>query len=248
MKLDIKEGAPDHQKDKNFFFHLALAITLVTFSGFIANSVDTPQRITHINFWTAAHAIVSSLWYCLLLVQLKLSRAGNGQLHRVLGRMSALLVFSILVTGLIMTYSLYERLVGFGVFDLNDSVARVRAGSMFSSTFFQWASFVMLYLLGLLTIRTPKHHKRFMIAASIQMMPEGINRLVHLIGLTGDSMLIMVAAVYLTMLVNDWRFEGRLLWSTLVSLMAFLTLVISIKTWLRSQWLGDWVINMISTM
>lgn len=248
MTLDLKEGDPDHQKDKNFFFHFALFITLVTFSGFIANSVDTPQRILHINFWTAVHAIVSALWYCLLLVQLKLSRAGNVQLHRALGRMSALLVISILVTGLIMTYGLYERLVELGVFDLNDSVARLRAGSMLGSTFFQWASFVMLYLLGLFTIRAPKHHKRFMIAASIQRMPEGINRLVHLIGLPGDSMLIMVAAVYLTMLVNDWRSEGRLLWSTLVSFMAFFTLAISIKTWLRSQGWGDWVINVISTM
>ena len=230
---------------KPFFFLLAIFITLLTFSGFIANSVNTPQRITHINFWTGLHAIFSTAWYCLLLLQLKLSRNGHLALHRNLGRFSALLVVAIIVTGAIMTFGLYERLVGFGIFDLNDSTARTRVGGLFGSTLFQWLSLALLYVFGLLTIRHPKHHKRFMIAASIQMMPEGLNRLIHLLGLPGYAMILIVALIYLSILIYDWKTERRFLWSSIVSITAFAVLVILIKTVFQSQLWGDWVSKFI---
>lgn len=233
-------------QSSNFFSRLALFITVVVFGGFILNWVVNPEKLGQVTLWIGLHGAFSAAWYLLLLNQLRLVRSGYIATHRLLGKLSVFLVTAILFTGVMMTLGLYERLVGFGVFDPSDASARIRAGGLIGGTFLQWTIFVTLYVLGVLNIRSPEHHKRFMLASAIQLMPEGLTRLTHLLGLPGYAMLVIIFLVYLTIMVYDWKTEHRLQWSTLFSFVLFTLLATSIYTVFRSQVWGDWVVQLLS--
>ena len=233
-------------QDSAFFSRLALLITVVVFGGFILNWVVNPEQLGRLTLWTGLHGAVSAAWYLLLLNQLRLARSGRIAAHRRWGKFSVVLVIAILFTGVVMTLGLYERLVGFGVFDPADATARVRAGGFIGGTFLQWVIFAILFILGVLNVRAPTHHKRFMLASAIQMMPEGLTRLIHLLGLPGSAMLVVMSLVYVAILVYDWKTDRRFHWSTLVSLALFTLLAISIYTVFRTQAWGDWVVGVLS--
>ncbi|WP_445769494.1 hypothetical protein [Rheinheimera sp.] len=229
-----------------FFSRLALFITVVVFGGFILNWIVNPGQFERLTLWIGLHGSFSAAWYLLLLNQLHLSRSGNIAAHRRWGKLSVALFIAILFTGVMMTLGLYERLVGFGVFDPSDASARVMAGGLIGGTFLQWAIFGILYVLGVLNVRAPAHHKRFMLAAAIQMMPEGLNRLTHALALPGSSMLVIMLLVYSSIMMYDWKTDRRLHWSTLVSLALFIFLAASIYTVFRTQAWGDWVVHVLS--
>ncbi|WP_196139017.1 hypothetical protein [Aliikangiella sp. G2MR2-5] len=244
-KIDLSISSPPSQ-DSDFFLRLALFITVFVFSGFIVNWIVNPENLGRVTLWIGLHGTFSAAWYLLLLNQLRLSRSGHLATHKRLGKLSALLVIAIIVTGMIMVLDLYQRLVDIGMFNPSDEIARTRAGGLIGSTFLQWAIFAILFVMGILNVRTPTHHKRFMLAAAIQMMPEGLNRFIHLLGLPGYAMLIMIFLIYLSIITYDWKTERRLHWSTLFSLGLFVLLATSIYTVFRSQVWGDWVVKMLS--
>lgn len=233
-------------QDSTFFSRLAVFITVVVFSGFILNGVVNHEQFGRFTLWIGLHGACSAAWYLLLINQLRLSRTGRMEAHRRMGKLSVVLVIGILSTGVMMVLGLYDYLVNMGAFDPSDANARIRAGGLIGGTFLQWTIFAILYILGLINVRTPTHHKRFMLASAIQMMPESLSRITHVLGLPGYGMLIIMFLVYLSILVYDWRTDRRLHWSTLISLALFILLAISIYTVFRSQIWGDWIVNMLS--
>jgi len=156
--------------------------------------------------------------------------------HRRLGKRSVWLVIAIAITGALMTLGLLNHLLSSG--DLDPSLAedRVRAGGLVGGTILQWVLFSVLYSLGISNVRRPLHHKRFMVASAIQMMPTGLTRLLGLAGLHGPAVLLVMLGLYSSILVYDWRSDRRCHWSTLVSLGLFLTLPLCFFTLFASQW------------
>lgn len=198
--------------------------------------------------WTGLHGGFSAAWYLLLLTQIKLASKGSYSTHKIFGKLSVFLVLGILLTGSIMAYEFYHRLAGFGVFNPEDAQARLRAGSFLGGAFLQWLIFLVLYVLGILNIKNPAHHKRFMIAAAIQMMPEGLNRVIHLLSIPGYSMFLFMFSVYLILMFYDWKVHGRLYASTALSFVLFCLLVLTMHTIFKWQAWGDWSVKMISSI
>lgn len=228
-----------------FFSRLALLITIMVFAGFILNWVvnyGQPRRFT---LWIGLHGAFSAAWYLLLLNQLRLARSGDIARHMRWGKFSLALVIAILLTGVVMTLGLYDFLAGVGVFDATDAEARVRAGGLIGGTFLEWTIFAIVYGLGVLNVRRPTHHKRFMLASAIQMMPASLSRLVDVLGLPGPVMLAIMLSLYLTIMAYDWKSDRRVHWSTLVSLSLFILMASSVYTVFRSQAWGDWVVGML---
>lgn len=246
VNQSIRPDGDISSKGSAFFSRLAWLITVVVFGGFILNWAVNPEHLGRITLWTGLHGAFSATWYLLLLTQLRLSRTGNITTHRRLGKLSVVLVIAIVLTGVMMTLGLYERLVEFGVFNPSDASARRSAGGLIGGTFLQWVIFATLYVLAVLNVRVPTHHKRFMLTSAIQMMPEGLNRLTHALGMPGFFMLVVMSLVYLSIMVYDWRTDRRIHWSTLFSLGLFVVLATSIYTVFRSQAWGDWVVNVLS--
>ncbi|WP_258240896.1 hypothetical protein [Pseudidiomarina homiensis] len=235
----------DRYQQPTFFFRLALLITVVVFSGFILNWLINPNQLERVTVWIGVHGAFSAAWYLLLLNQSYLVRARQFSRHRLWGKLSVILVIAILLTGVIMTLDLYERLVNFGVFNPEDANARVRAGALIGSTFLQWTLFACLYILGLFNIGSPAHHKRFMLAAAVQLMPEGLNRLIHVLTLPGYMMLVIIACVYASIVIYDLKTTRRIQSSTMISIALFALLATSIYTVFQTQVWGDWVVNML---
>ena len=234
--------------DNKFFALFALFITFLVFGGFALNWISNPSNLGRITLWTGLHGAFSATWYILLLTQIKLAGNRNLTSHRTLGKLSVILVLAILLTGSIMVIEFYHRMAGFGIFNSEDAQARVRAGSFLGGAFLQWLIFLVFYALGILNIRNPAHHKRFMLAAAVQMMPEGLNRAVHLLSLPGYSMFICIFLVYLVLMFYDWKVHGRLYASTIFSVVLFCFLVLTMHTVFKWQAWGDWSVKMISNI
>ena len=234
--------------DSKFFGLFALFITFIVFGGFALNWLSNSSNLGRVTLWTGLHGGFSAAWYLLLLTQIKLASKGNYSTHKIFGKLSVFLVLGILLTGSIMAYEFYHRLAGFGVFNPEDAQARLRAGSFLGGAFLQWLIFLVLYVLGILNIKNPAHHKRFMIAAAIQMMPEGLNRVIHLLSIPGYSMFLFMFSVYLILMFYDWKVHGRLYASTALSFVLFCLLVLTMHTIFKWQAWGDWSVKMISSI
>jgi len=232
--------------ETRFFYFFSLFITFVVFGGFSLSWLSNPDSLGRITLWTGLHGVFSAAWYVLLLNQIRLSAASNYSAHKSLGKLSVFFVVGILITGSIMAFEFYHRLVGFGVFAPEDAQARIRAGAFLGGTFLQWLIFLILYILGILNIKRPVHHKRFMIAAAIQMMPEGLNRIIHLLPIPGYSMFVFMFLIYAFLMVFDWITRGRIYTSTLISFSLFCVLAIAMNTVFKTQNWGDWAVKIIS--
>ena len=234
--------------DTRFFYLFSLFITFVVFGGFTLSWVSNPDSLSRITLWTGLHGVFSAAWYVLLINQIRLSAKGNYSAHKNLGKLSIFLVVGILVTGSIMAFEFYHRLAGFGVFASEDAQARIRAGGFLGGTFLQWLIFLVLYILGILNIKKPAHHKRFIIAAAIQMMPEGLNRITHVLAVPGHSMFVFMFLIYAVLIMYDWRAKDRIYMSTLFSFGLFCVLAITMNTVFRTQAWGDWAVKFINGM
>lgn len=234
--------------DTRFFGLFSLFITSVVFGGFALNWLSNPDSLSRISLWTGSHAALSAAWYLLLLNQIRLSAAANYRAHKTLGTVSVLLVIGILFTGSIMAFEFYHRLAGFGVFNPEDAQARIRSGGFLGGVFLQWLIFVMLYILGIMTVKSPAHHKRFMLAAAIQMMPEGLNRVTHVLTLPGYSMFIFMFVVYIILMAYDLKTQRRIYLSTLISITLFICLALAMDTVFTWQVWGDWVVTVINRL
>ena len=232
--------------DSSFFLAIASLITLVVFGGFTLNWEVNPDNLSRVTLWIGLHGGFSAAWYLLLLNQLRLTRSGKIQSHMLWGKVSAILVLAIVISGAIMALDLYDRLSGFGIFNAEDPVARVRAGGLIGGTFLQWFIFAGLYILGVLNVKTPVHHKRFMLAAAIQMMPEGLNRIIHILEFPSYSMFVVISCIYLTMMIYDWRTDRRIHWSTALSIGLFALMTTCFYTVFRSQVWGDLVVSLLN--
>ena len=232
--------------DTRFFYWLSIFITFVVFGGFALSWFSNPDSLSRMTLWIGLHGAFSAAWYVLLLNQIRLSAKGNYTAHSTLGKLSVFLVVGILVTGSIMAFEFYHRLAGFGVFGSEDAEARIRAGSFLGGTFLQWLIFLTLYILGILNIKNSAHHKRFMIAAAIQMMPEGLNRIIHLLAIPGYSLFVFMFFIYAVLMVYDWKATGRIYMSTLLSVGLFCALAIAMNTVFRTQSWGDWAVKVIN--
>lgn len=234
--------------DSKFFGLFALFITFVVFGGFSLNWVSNPSSLDRVTLAIGLHGAFSAAWYLLLLSQIRLASKNSYSTHKTLGILSVFLVLGILLTGSIMVYEFYHRMAGFGVFNPEDAQARVRAGSFLGGVFLQWLIFLVLYVLGVLNVKNTAHHKRFMIAAAIQMMPEGLNRVTHLLSIPGYTMFIFMFSVYLILILYDWKVHSRLFASTIFSFILFCLLAFAMHTIFKWQSWGDWSVKMISNI
>ena len=232
--------------ETKFFGLLSIFITFVVIFGFALHWSVNPSSLERLTIWIGLHAAFSTAWYLLLINQIRLSSIRKYAAHKTLGKLSVFIVIGILITGSVMAYEFYHRMAGFGVFNPEDAQARIRAGSFLGGAFLQWLIFLVLYVLGVLNIKKRAHHKRFMVAAAIIMMPEGLNRAVHILSLPNYSMYVFMSLVYAVLVVYDWKARSRLYASTLIAVMLFGGLVLSMNTLFKSQVWGDFAVNIIS--
>ncbi|MCZ8531612.1 hypothetical protein [Alteromonas sp. PRIM-21] len=234
--------------ESKFYLLFSLFITFVVIGGFALHWSFNPSSLSRVSMWIGLHGTFSAAWYLLLINQIRLSSTGKYSAHKTLGKLSVFIVIGILVTGSVMVLEFYHRMAGFGVFNPEDAEARIRAGSFLGGVFLQWLIFLILYILGILNIKNQAHHKRLMIAAAIIMMPEGLNRAIHVLTLPSYSMYIFMSLIYTVLIFYDWKTKKRLYVSTFSAVVLFCVLVVAMNTLFKSQAWGDFAVKAINVL
>lgn len=202
------------KRTKNDWFYvvMAIAMLLVNFIGFgqsffFKSFFDTPE----LPFRTHLHGLIFTSWFVLLPVQAILVRRRKMAVHQRLGWFGALLALSMIISSIQI---LYHRALEFdGTEDSLLNTALVVSGNV--TLLFLFSMFTGL---GILFRTRPDWHKRFMLLASVAMMPQALGRLGRLplprlvepvaneilFGLGGMLVLLIV------ILIHDLIQRGRL--------------------------------------
>jgi hypothetical protein len=205
---DLRSGrSPDR-----FFVAMAavmLAVNLIAFapSYFLKPLFDTPE----LPLRTHVHGVVFSSWLVLFAVQTILVQRRHIQSHQRLGRVGALLAIVMVVSGSMILY--YRALEFDGSEASLTNTTLVVSGNV--ALLFLFALFVGL---GVAHRRRADWHRRFMLLASLSMMPQSLGRLGRLplprvtdalpneVLFSLGGMLLLFAAVW----VHDVVRRGRL--------------------------------------
>lgn len=146
------------------------------------------------------HGIVMSLWFLLLLVQLRLVAVGRTDLHRRLGAIGAILLVAILWVGAALTIDMGRR--GF-------SPAPEVTPTMFMAVpAFDLLVFAGLVVAALWQRRRSDVHKRLMLLATLSILSPAIARLpIDAVRLGGLPVIfgLMAVAVLACIVIDTWR-------------------------------------------
>jgi uncharacterized membrane protein YozB (DUF420 family) len=244
--IDSTSGGPRDNRGEPFLYHFTVVMTALVFSGFTVNAVVNFDEFERFTPWIALHGLLSAAWYLLLIIQLRLVRAGKLATHRRLGLLSVLLALAFVGSGVILALDLFGFIVTSDNIDLASPQARLELAPGIGGIFLQFVLFSALYCFGLLNRKNPTQHKRFMVATSIQIAPAAFSRWLVVLGLPEMLTLLIMFACYLVMMIYDWRRDRKVHWATLTSFGIFLLLPIGFLVVFQQQWWADWLVGVLT--
>jgi len=194
------------QSDRRFFAWLAVSVGLLVFVGFsrtyyLHTFFKTPKLTTFLHF----HAAVMTGWIVLFVVQTFLITSNRRRTHMVLGAFGAGYAVLVVVIGCTATLLSARR--------------EVLAHSQFLSSFLtvlaleltQMALFASFVALGAWLRSRSAYHKRFMLLATLCMLPNPIVRLFIWAGFGSNIVILSVWALLVAVVVLlDWMRNRRL--------------------------------------
>jgi uncharacterized membrane protein YozB (DUF420 family) len=153
-----------------FFVAVALVMLVINFIGFAPSYFIKPVFDTPALPWrTHVHGALFTSWFVLFAVQAVLVRRREMRLHRRLGRVGALLAVLMVLSGSTL---LYHRALEYDGSE----------GSLANTALVVSGNVMLLFLftlfvgLGVLYRRRADWHRRFMLLASLSMMPQALGR------------------------------------------------------------------------
>lgn len=153
-----------------FFVAMAAVMLLINFVGFAPSYFLKPFFGTPaLPFWTHVHGVLFASWFVLFAVQAVLVQRRKVRLHRRLGRVGALLAIPMVISA---SSILYSRALEYdGSEGSLANTALVVSGN--AALLFLFTLFVAL---GIFFRTRPDWHRRFMLLASISMIPQALGR------------------------------------------------------------------------
>lgn len=195
-----------------FFVAVALVMLVMNFIGFAPSYFlkpffDTPE----LPLRTHLHGALFTSWFVLFAVQTILVQRRRIRLHQRLGRVGALLAILLVLSGSMIIYYRALEYDGSNASLTNTTLA-------VSANVALLLLFTLFVGLGVLYRRRADWHKRFMLLASLSMMPQSLGRFGRLpiprvidavpneVLFVLGGMLLLLAAVW----VHDLVRRGRL--------------------------------------
>jgi hypothetical protein len=181
----------------NAYLWFALAF-LVTVAGFY------PSYFSRLGEMSAAHhfhGISATLWMLLLVVQPFLYKTGLMKWHRLLGRLSIVLVVLIVIGGLLMVHMMLN----------NENYPPGLPYQLSFIDFFVIIQFILFYVLAIKNVRDTRYHARYMACTIFGPLIPAITRLLPNIGIV-DTMqtplhlsYVIVHVVLIILIIDDKR-------------------------------------------
>ncbi|MEQ9316717.1 MAG: hypothetical protein RLN72_12760 [Henriciella sp.] len=190
-----KAGEPFFQ----YFSLFLLALALVGLGGRAALDYTNESQPPLI---VAAHAVCMLAWYLLVTFQATLIRGHNMIRHKRFGVLSLAVAGALIYTG---AFAAGRH------FLIHEDPYAVLASAQ------TVISFAILYLLGFIGRRVPRAHKRFMIFASLSVLPPALMGLVAAAGLSALFVLPVWLLLIFVPVLYDWRKNKTVYASTSIS-------------------------------
>ncbi|MDQ1347839.1 MAG: hypothetical protein QG573_1213 [Acidobacteriota bacterium] len=216
-----KSVAEVRRAESRFFSAMAVGILVLALAGFARTYFLRPvlaapaPPLPALTPLIHLHSLLFTAWVVLFLVQVRLVAAKRIALHRRLGVGGAVLAAGMVGLGtLTAIHGAVRGVAPFGIDPRRFLIVPLFAVVLFA----------LFAIAGILARRDPQAHKRFMLLATIALLPPAIARWVLLLGL-GPPVVFAVAALLLVPLVVwDLRTLRRLhpvtLWAGLLLLIS----------------------------
>jgi hypothetical protein len=225
---------------------MAVTIFVAAVAGFsrtyflkplLPEAVPAPRELTPL---IHLHAALFTGWLILLLVQTKLVATQRIHVHRNVGVVGAVLAAAMLIVGtLTALHGALRGVAPFGMDPLRFLIIPLAAVVLF-------AAFVTV---ALLRRRDPQSHKRWMLLATVALLPPVLARLVRLFGLGPPFVLGLSMLFIVPLFAWDLKTRGRLhpvtLWGGLL-LIASVPLRLALAqtdAWLR---IASWLVRLVA--
>lgn len=154
-------------KERAFFFYMALAMAAVLVGGFSTNLLLGRSNFG-MPWFVHVHAFIYFGWVALYLLQSGLVATGNVALHRRMGWLSLAWIPAMLLLGLAMTLYSVRSTGGPPFFDQNEFLIGNSLGII---------AFAVVALAGIALRRRTDWHRRLMCGAMISLTGPGFGRL-----------------------------------------------------------------------
>jgi hypothetical protein len=199
------------------------------------------------------HGVVLTGWYLLFAVQSSLIASGNRTLHRRLGFLGAAWAVGVLATTFWAIRMFPNRIQELAL-DTGRTVEEVEpglAGILWLDVFMSLL-FLGCVAFGILRRNRPREHKRLMLFAGLAFLFAAVFRVAALFGhLTGVAVgpllgLLLLLALWLSVLVHDRRKEGRVLTLTWTAFGLYWLAVISSFLLGSSAWGEAFIVGLFT--
>ena len=189
------------QKKNTFYFKMGLLLLGLVFLGFGSAMFTGGKSPFELPFVFHVHAFVYIAWFVLFILQTKLISQHNYSLHKNLGYSSVFIVLAMILTGLLMSASSFER----GISPVPDTTIE----QFMSFPLVDLSGLLIFYLLGVINRSNAIFHKHCMLVCSIAIMDPATARLAFSIGLPPLTLLIHIGLIVLV-LIYDKRSAGKI--------------------------------------
>ena len=222
MSASVVSGAARRNERSSFYFHFSLVFVAVAFGGFArtyliptaTGTFDGPALL-HV------HGVLFLGWTVLLAVQTNLAARGRVDRHRALGLAGISLATAMVFTAIAVVVRGLSAAEAIG----NGADARTLAVVPLTPI----VLFVGLFCCSIANLRRPEIHKRFIMLASIALLPPAIARVLLALMTTGGrpnfaspvggvdlALVASLGAAFIAyvpliavLAVRDWRMLGR---------------------------------------
>ena len=205
--------------------YLFIAVLLMIFAGFHKTYFSKFPDFQDITTLMHLHAFTILLWFAMLIAQPLLIRAKRTDLHRMVGKLSYVLVPAVLVTIILI-----ERFVFIRNSPVPPGQPDIRLIGIADITFFAGA-----YLLAIYYKQNVKYHARYMVLSVLPFINPSLGRL----GFPG----LVVGLLIMIGLIIYERFNSKVYRPYLIGLPAYIALytfflvVIDAEQWRAFWWM-----------
>jgi hypothetical protein len=211
-----------------WFLLLLVLIPLGFYKSYFSVLLEPKSSIVHIHF------VLMSLWIAMLIIQPFLIKYKKIALHRLIGKVSYVILPLLLIAAWLMIRDSYYHFIAGakdqylqGLSQLTDDQVLQNAAAYETIAFIYFVWLAVFYLLGILNRRTTAAHSRFMMAAGLAMTGPAVDRIfINVFGIESfpgglpveTFSFIIVDAILVMLLIRDYRNKKpvKTLWICLV--------------------------------
>ncbi len=192
---------------KRSLFYILVAITslLVVIAGFSSTYVSPMLSGVTFRPLVHLHGFLYIMWILLFIFQPWLIRKGNRDLHRKIGTGGFILAALMIIAGV------FVSITGAKLDSPTLAVGGLQPKQFLLIPLTDMLLFGSFIGLALGNLKQTEYHKRFMLLATLAILPAAFGRLGNLLGITNPIVLLLMnESLLLIAIFYDWRMKHKI--------------------------------------